>query len=132
MKVRWTHITFAVSDLERSIDFYTRVCGLSVVKDRRLEGGGTVWLGPLPRTGEAPAFVMVLSAGEVSARLDHLGFQCETREEVDALAAEAASRGALVHPPTDSGGSVGYWAMLRDPDGHHVEFTCGQPLAGLV
>jgi hypothetical protein len=39
--------------------------------------------------------------------------------------------GILVHPPTDTGGSVGYWTMVRDPDGHGVEFTCGQPIEGL-
>jgi hypothetical protein len=26
---------------------------------------------------------------------------------------------------------VGYFAMVRDPDGHVVEFTFGQPLKGL-
>jgi hypothetical protein len=31
----------------------------------------------------------------------------------------------------DVGGVVGYFAMVRDPDGHLVEFTAGQPLRGL-
>jgi len=26
---------------------------------------------------------------------------------------------------------VGYFAMVRDPDGHLIEFTFGQPLKGL-
>ena len=30
------------------------------------------------------------------------------------------------------GGDIGYVAMLRDPDGHVVEFTFGQPIAGLA
>ena len=129
--VRWTHITITVGDFERSIDYYTNVCGLAVVRDRRREGGGTVWLGPEPAAGEDPTFVLVIMEGEVTDRLDHLGFQCDSREQVDAVAAEARRRGILVHPPQDSGGAVGYWTLLRDPDGHHVEFTFGQPLKGI-
>jgi hypothetical protein len=39
--------------------------------------------------------------------------------------------GILVEPPRDAGGSVRYFTMLRDPDGHLVEFTNGQPIEGL-
>ena len=131
MAVRWTHVTITVSDLSRSIDFYTRMCGLAVVRDRREEGGSTVWLGPAPREGERPVYVLVLLSGEVTSRIDHLGFQCDSRDEVDRIAREGERLGILVHPPTDTGGSVGYWTMVRDPDGHGVEFTCGQPIAGL-
>jgi catechol 2,3-dioxygenase-like lactoylglutathione lyase family enzyme len=132
MGVRWTHITIRVSDLDRSIDFYRSACGLSVVRDRRLEGGSTVWLGYEPAEGELPVYVLVLVEGEVTDRLDHFGFQCDTREEVDAIAREGERLGILAHPPTDAGGTVGYFAMLRDPDGHTVEFTYGQPLRGLA
>ena len=131
MALRWTHITITVGDCDRSIDFYTNVCGLAVVRDRRRDGGGTVWLGPEPAPGEDPTFVLVIMPGEVTDRLDHLGFQCESREQVDAVAAEAERRGVLVYPPQDSGGVVGYWTLIRDPDGHQVEFTFGQPLKGL-
>ena len=132
MGVRWTHITITVSDLDRSIDFYRSACGLAVVRDRRLEGGSTVWLGYEPPEGEWPTYVLVLVEGEVTNRLDHFGFQCDTREEVDAIAREGERLGILAHPPTDVGGTVGYFAMLHDPDGHTVEFTYGQPLRGLV
>jgi lactoylglutathione lyase len=129
--IRWTHITVTVSELERSIGFYTSICGLQVVRDRRREGGGTVWLGPQPPPGENPAFVLVLMEGEVTDRLDHFGFQCGSKEQVDEIAREAERVGNLVFAPQDSGGSVGYWTMLRDPDGHNVEFTFGQPIKGL-
>ena len=129
--VRWTHLTITAGDFERTMDFYASFCGLSLVRDRRREGGGTIWLGPEPAAGELPSFVLVVSKGEVTARLDHLGFQCDSREQVDAIAEKARHTGILVYPPTDSGGSVGYWTMVRDPDGHLVEFTFGQPLKGL-
>lgn len=120
-----------VSEMERSIEFYRSVCGLQVVRDRRREGGGTVWLGYQPEEGEDPGFVLVLMQGEVTDRLDHFGFQCDSRAEVDRIAEDASGRGILASAPTDSGGSVGYWTIIRDPDGHMVEFTFGQPLKGL-
>jgi lactoylglutathione lyase len=132
MATRWTHITITVSDLEKSVAFYRDFCGLSLVRDRRKEGGATVWMGPPPAKGKDPAFVLVMMQGEVKDRIDHLGFQVESRAEVDARAAEGRRRGNLVMGPKDSGGSVGYWVILRDPDGHGVEFTHGQPLQGLA
>ena len=128
---RWTHITITVTEQQRSIEFYESFCGLSVLRDRRLEGGGTVWLGPATAPEEKPAFILVLGEGEVTCPMDHLGFQCESRDEVDRIAERAAALGILVIPPTDAGGSVGYFTMVKDPDGHLVEFTYGQPIRGL-
>jgi lactoylglutathione lyase len=132
MATRWTHITITVSDLDRSVEFYRSTCGLEVVRDRRREGGSTVWMGVAPAEGELPVYVLVLMRGEVTDRLNHFGFQCDTREEVDRRARDAERAGILVEGPTDSGGSVGYWAIVRDPDGHGVEFTHGQPIRGLA
>lgn len=129
--IRWTHITIMVSDLKRSIEFYRSMCKLQIVRDRRREGGGTVWLGYDAKTGEDPVFVLVLMEGEVTDRIDHFGFQCDSKQEVDTIAQLAAAQERLVYAPTDSGGSVGYWTIIRDPDGHNIEFTYGQPIKGL-
>jgi catechol 2,3-dioxygenase-like lactoylglutathione lyase family enzyme len=131
MPPRWTHITINVSDLDRSVDFYTSVCGLSIVRDRRKEGRHNVWLGPPPAEGDDPAFVLVMVQDEVKARLDHFGFQCDSRAEVDRIADLARTQDFLVDSPTDIGGVVGYFTTVRDPDGHLIEFTFGQPLKGL-
>ncbi len=130
MPIRWTHITINVSHIDRSVDFYTSLCGLTIVRDRRLEGRHNVWLGPPTPFGEDPAFVLVMVQDEVTARLDHFGFQCDSREEVDRIAERARRQNILIEPPTDVGGVVGYFAMVRDPDGHLIEFTFGQPLKG--
>jgi catechol 2,3-dioxygenase-like lactoylglutathione lyase family enzyme len=131
MPTRWTHITINASDLDASVDFYTSLCGLSIVRDRRLEGRHNVWLGPLTEAGIDPVFVLVLVQDEVKSRLDHFGFQCDSRAEVDRIAEAARQQGTLIQKPVDAGGVVGYFAMVRDPDGHIVEFTFGQPLKGL-
>ncbi len=131
MPPRWTHVVLKVSNLDRSVAFYRRFCGLELVRDGR-PAGHTVWLGPA-RAGPGPAaFVLVLYLAPVDYRLDHLGFQCGAREEVDRIAAEGERLGILAEPPRDLGGDIGYLTMLRDPDGHLVEFTFGQPLAGLA
>jgi catechol 2,3-dioxygenase-like lactoylglutathione lyase family enzyme len=132
MGIRWTHLTITVADIDRTVRFYSGTCRLSIVRDRRKEGGATVWMGPPAAAGRDPAFVLVLQAGVVTARLDHLGFQCGSRAEVDAVAAEGKERGSLLEGPVEGGGTVGYWATLLDPDGHVVEFTHGQPLEGLA
>ncbi len=130
MAARWTHVVVKVADLERSIAFYRLFCGLEVVRDGRPDGH-TVWLAPAARAGGPPEFVLVLYLTRVDFRLDHLGFQCDARAEVDRIAAEGARLGILAEPPFDGGGDIGYVTMVRDPDGHLVEFTFGQPLRGL-
>jgi hypothetical protein len=73
----------------------------------------------------------VLIQDEVKVRVDHFGFQCESRAEVDRIAERARQQNILVESPQDIGGVVGYFTMVSDPDGHLVEFTAGQPLRGL-
>jgi lactoylglutathione lyase len=131
MPPRWTHITINCSNIDASVDFYTSICGLSIVRDRRLEGRHNVWLGPESAPGDDPTFVLVIVQDEVKNRLDHFGFQCESRAEVDRIAEIARQQNILVEPPIDIGGVVGYFTTVRDPDGHVVEFTFGQPLKGL-
>jgi catechol 2,3-dioxygenase-like lactoylglutathione lyase family enzyme len=127
---RWTHVVLKVSDLDRSVAFYRRFCALEIVRDGR-PTGHTVWLAPARREAGPPPFVLVLYLTKIDCRIDHLGFQCDTRAEVDTLAAEGRRLGILAEPPFDGGGDIGYVTMVRDPDGHLVEFTCGQPIAGL-
>jgi catechol 2,3-dioxygenase-like lactoylglutathione lyase family enzyme len=130
MVARLTHVVVKVADLERSIAFYRRFCGLAVVRDGR-PGGHTVWLAPAQRPEGLPPFVLVLYLTRVDSRLDHLGFQCDARAEVDRIAAEGERLGILAEPPFDGGGDIGYVTRIRDPDGHLVEFTFGQPIRGL-
>ncbi|MGA7612079.1 MAG: hypothetical protein WCF49_18065, partial [Xanthobacteraceae bacterium] len=38
----------------------------------------------------------------------------------------------LLREPEDSGPPVGYWALMRDPDGHTLEVAYGQELGHAV
>ena len=132
MTISWTHITIGVSEFRRSIRFYENYCDLKIVRDRRdPKGEGTVWLGTETDSPDNPNFVLVLMKTENFPLVDHMGFQCDSRETVEKIAERAETEGILEYPPTDSGGAVGFWTIIRDPDGHSVEFTYGQPIAGL-
>lgn len=117
------HFTLPLCNFRDSIAFFTGECGLSIVRDRRIEGGSTVWLGPAPAQGRDPEFVLVVFEGEVKEPLDHFGFQCETRAEIEDIAVRARATGSLIEGPTDAGGSVGYFVVVREPSGHRVEFA---------
>lgn len=127
-----THIALHVKDLDASVSFYERYCGLKVVHRRQDASTrqGVVWLAEPAREHE---FILVfISGGPVrraeGADFSHLGFALESREAVDAIAAQAAAAGCLEWPPRQEPYPVGYYCGLKDPDGAFVEFSYGQPL----
>jgi len=116
-----THVALPVTDLERSAAFYADYANMRVVHRRPQ----VVWLGD----GTRPFVIVLIEAEEVRDPLKpfaHLGVGCATREEVDQLCEKARSAGILIGGPTESGPPVGYWAFVRDPDGHTLELSFGQ------
>ena len=124
-----THVALQVTDLERSITFYARYAAMQVVHERTdaTTGVRVAWLSDRTR----PFAVVLIGAGKVGtvlAPIAHLGVGCGTREEVDRLCEEARREGVLLQGPHDHGPPVGYWAFLRDPDGHTLELSFGQEI----
>lgn len=124
-----THIALPVSDLEKSIEFYANYAQMQVVH-RRIDaeaGVAVAWL-----TDRTRPFAIVLiqtdSVHPVLSPLAHLGIGCKSREAMDMLCDKARQAGVLVEEPKDSGYPVGYWAFLRDPDGHTLELSYGQEI----
>ena len=125
-----THVALPVRDLDASIEFYARYAGFRVVHHRVDDGGGVAWLSDLTRD-----FVVVLIVGDVTHTLggwSHLGVACPSRAVVDERCADARAAGVDVDGPHDDGPPVGYWAILPDPDGHHLELAFGQDVGGAV
>jgi len=127
--MKCTHIALQVRDIERSIEFYRRYCGLCIVHDRRGDGvERVVWMS----WGEdPPRFVIVLLAEayerNVQPPSQHIGMAVDSRAEVDAIFAQAQADGLQdLWPPIDAGPIVGYYCGLPDPDGNRVEFSHGQ------
>lgn len=124
-----THIALPVTDVERSIKFYSTYAGMQVVH-RRIDaeaGVAVVWLSDRTRP-----FVIVLiqtsSVDSVLSPLAHLGVGCKSREFMDVLCEKAKQEGVLLQEPKDSGYPVGYWAFLQDSDGHTLELSYGQEI----
>jgi catechol 2,3-dioxygenase-like lactoylglutathione lyase family enzyme len=130
MPATCTHVAIHARDVERSVEFYRRYAGLVEVH-RRVDGAVTVvWLG---EPGHERRFVIVLlgldHAGAAEpAPMAHIGYAVDSREEVDRLAALGSAAGVLAAGPVDAGPIVGYFCVVRDPDGNWVEFSHGQSL----
>ena len=124
-----THVAIHVRDVAATVDFYQRYVGLHVVHDRTDEGVRVVWLG---EQEEDPAFVIVAigggAGGSPPSLANHLGYDVPSRDAVDEIAARGRAAGILVQGPEDAGPIVGYFCMLRDPDGNVVEFSHGQSI----
>ncbi len=123
-----THVALLCRDAARSARFYAAYANMQVVHRREVEDGREVlWLSD----GTRPFVIVLIEAAEVDTVLGpiaHLGVGCESRAAVDALAERARAEGVLARAPEDSGPPVGYWAMLRDPDGHVLEISFGQEI----
>jgi catechol 2,3-dioxygenase-like lactoylglutathione lyase family enzyme len=118
-----THIALPVMDLEASAAFYGRFAAMEVIH-RRPE---VLWLSDRTRP-----FALVLIRSDAVPHpllpLAHLGVGVSSRSEVDRLCTLAAQDGCLLRPPEDAGSPVGYWALIRDPDGHTLEVAHGQQI----
>ena len=122
-----THVALQVASIDRSVAFYARYASMQVVHERTDASTGmrVVWLSDRTR----PFALVLAQAAEVGTVLRpfaHLGVGCATRDEVDRRCALARAEGVVVDGPHDWGDPVGYWAFLRDPDGHTLEVSHGQ------
>lgn len=125
-----THVALTVADLDASIAFYARYAAMKVVHERK-DATRVAWISDLTR----PFVLVLIEVPRVEFRLagfNHIGVGCTSRDDVDRLAAEARNAGCLALGPIDSGYPVGYWAFLRDPDGHQLEISFGQEVGTSV
>lgn len=123
MKAKFTYVGIRVTDLQKSIDFYTNVLGFKVINQGKIEQtrGETVAL-----QGEGGGFVLELNHYEQGSPyntpytpgegLDHLAFKVENLDE----ALEEARKAG--HPPIlQLTSPEGRWAYIEDPDGLWIE-----------
>jgi lactoylglutathione lyase len=123
MKARFSYVGVRVKDLQRSIDFYTRLLGMSIVHRYTIEQtrGEVVNL-----QSEKGGFILELNYYEkgspydtdyaVGEGLDHLAFNVD---DLDKALREAKASG---HPrilEINTGRSR--WAYIEDPNGIWIE-----------
>lgn len=124
-----THVALPVTDLEKSIAFYAEYAGMQVIH-RRIDRETDVAVAWLSDKTRPFAIVLIQKdvVNSVLAPLAHLGIGCASKSAVDDLCAQAAQADILLQAPQDSGYPIGYWAFLRDPDGHTLELSYGQEI----
>jgi len=126
--VGFSHVALQVSEIDRSIAFYQRWAGMTIID--RLEdpktGNKAARLGDGVTSCEIALIQSSLPVEHALGGLCHLGIGCADREAVDRLCADARREGCLSRGPIDSGFPLGYWAFLADPDGHQLEVSYGQ------
>jgi len=122
-----THVALPVRSLEASIAFYARFARMQPVHRRP----GVVWLSDRTRPF---AVVLIETDGPIEPLrpMAHLGVGVASAAEVDRLCRAAHADGCLLREAHDSGPPVGYWALMRDPDGHTLEVAFGQELGHAV
>jgi len=123
MKAKFAYVGIRVRDLEKSVDFYTKLLGMKVKGRGKLEQtkGETVGL-----ESEEGGFVLELNYYEkdspyfaeyvVGEGLDHLAFKVD---DLDKALEEAQSSGyrTLLQMKMDGG----RWAYIEDPNGIWIE-----------
>jgi len=123
MKSRFAYVGIRVKDLQRSIDFYTKLLCMKVVSRGRIEQtkGETVGL-----ESEKGGFILELNYYErdsphnteydVGEGLDHLAFKVE---DLNSALEEARSSGNRTILEVRANG--GRWAYIEDPNGIWIE-----------
>jgi lactoylglutathione lyase len=123
MKSKFMYVGIRVTDLERSVDFYTNILGMKVSGRSKIEQtkGETVGL-----QTEKDGFTLELNYYEkdspyntkyvVGEGLDHLAFKVD---DLDKALDEAKKTGhrTLLQMKADGG----CWAYIEDPDGNWIE-----------
>ena len=122
------HIFLSVSDLDRSIAFYTATLApLGITTRLDYDGNdGPPGHPDLKGFGAHGRMIFWLRAGTAEGRSTHVGFVAESTTQVDATYSAAIAAGA-----TDNGAPGArlhydpryYAANVLDPDGYSLEFV---------
>jgi len=133
------HVNLNVSDVARSVRFYTEALGFSVVSDSE----ETVDLGagpePLrqviltvPQTRTILALTHAPSLPVGATGLNHLGLILESDEDVTDMAQRVPAFGGVVQKQgrREGSGISEAFAYVRDPDGYAVELSTQAILYG--
>ncbi|CAN5485211.1 VOC family protein [soil metagenome] len=122
------HVFISVSDIDRSIDFYTAALApLGITTRVDYAGkGGPPGHPDLKGFGADGRIFFWLRSGEADSRAAHVGFVADSRAEVDAAYHAAIAAGAsdnIAPSVRDYYDPRYYAASVFDPDGYSLEFT---------
>ena len=121
----WHHILFKVKDADLSIRFYSEFLGMGAVKDQR-DGDGKRWVWMrFSENPYAPLFVFVEEPHGKTTPAAHplFGFRLTDLKPVEEMSAKAKAENCLVEAAGYGGHIKGYFCVVSDPDGNHLEFS---------
>jgi catechol 2,3-dioxygenase-like lactoylglutathione lyase family enzyme len=128
MKPTCTHVALFCRDIEASVRFYATHVGLHEVHRRVDDGTTVVWMAEQGRDADFVTVLLGIAPPSGEGPFAHFGYAVGSRDEVDAAAKRGREAGFDVQGPVEGGSVVGYYCLLRDPDGNWVEFSYGQSL----
>jgi catechol 2,3-dioxygenase-like lactoylglutathione lyase family enzyme len=128
---RLDHLALTCRNIPKTIHFYKRYAEMEVIHDRHEPQARVTWI---RHRRDRKGLILVLIQGPkipktAKGRMNHLGFHVASGHEVDLISKMAGSEGCLVEPAKDGGDILGYYCIVRDPDGNLVEFSHGQAKA---
>ncbi|MBL8168831.1 MAG: VOC family protein [Acidobacteria bacterium] len=126
MLERLDHIALFTSDARRAAAFYCEWAGMKILHERLEEETRVVWVRLAHDDNSLMIVLLETDEQRPSGWMDHFGFHVGNRAEVDEIAARARRAGILAEEPQYAGPVVGYFCMIRDPDGNLLEFSCEQ------
>ena len=126
------HVDLAVADVEASLAFYLDLLGpLGLAEEVRFPTyRGTEEVVYLVDAHDRRGLGLRRADGGThtyyGVGIEHVAFEVESREEVDAAHERCVARGARIHfPPEEDSDIDGYYAFfVFDPDGVRVEILC--------
>jgi catechol-2,3-dioxygenase len=122
------HVHLNVSDLQKSLKFYTEILGFHV-SGMRLPDKAWLSFAPKPpdqvETFHELALTMVPNKNPdywATTGLNHAAYEMESPQDVRALADEVRSKGVeIFRGPATHKGDLTYHIYVRDPDGNALE-----------
>ena len=126
--LRLGHVTLAVRDIDRMVDFYGGVLGFHVT-DRGEPVPGMGEMAFLSQDPSAHHQIVLVQTPEPPARAfmmaDHLAFRTETLDDLRAIASQLAAAGVADVIPISHGNA---WSLyFTDPEGNGLECFVDSP-----
>ncbi len=124
--LRLRHTMLPVADIDRSLDFYTRVLGMAVFRQRGKQGDKVIaaYVGYGSDEGSAHALELIQGQGDAGKSWEgHFALAVSDLESFGKFLHDQGVEFTEDVHEARSGGSNRRLAWIKDPDGYAIELT---------